>query len=343
MYFSALKSFRRMLALVALPLLACLFGLPLWAQGPDFNREVLPILSNHCFACHGPDAEARQADLRLDEIPALLASGGETIIAGKSDQSELIRRLLTSDEDELMPPPEHKRPLSPQQIATLRSWIDAGARTAPHWAFVAPVRPAVPQVSQPDWVRNPIDAFVLKRLEKEGLAPSPAADRETLLRRLSLDLIGLPPTPAELEAFLGDSSPDAYQRQVERLLANPHYGERMALPWLEAARYADSNGFQQDGDTHQYSWRDWVVKAINANMPFDQFTIEQLAGDLLPEPSHEQQIASGFNRCHLLNGEGGAIAEEQRNVIVFDRVDVTATNWLGLTMACAQYHDHKYD
>lgn len=343
MFFSALKSLRRPLALVALPLLASLIGLPLLAQGPDFNREVLPILSNHCFACHGPDAQTREADLRLDEIPALLAAGGETIIPGKSDESELIRRLLSSDEDELMPPPEHKRPLSPQQIATLRSWIDAGARTAPHWAFVAPIRPDVPQVSQPDWVRNPIDSFVLKRLEQEGLGPSPPADRATLLRRLSLDLIGLPPTPAELEAFLSDSSPEAYERQVDRLMANPHYGERMALPWLEAARYADSNGFQQDGDTHQYVWRDWVVNALNANMPFDQFTIEQLAGDLLPEPSHEQQVATGFNRCHLLNGEGGAIAEEQRNVIVFDRVDVTATNWLGLTMACAQCHDHKYD
>lgn len=332
-----------MLAVTMLALLASFFVRPLPAQGPDFNREVLPILSNHCFACHGPDAQTREADLRLDEIPALLAAGGQTIVPGKSDESELIRRLSASEEDELMPPPEHKRPLSPQQITTLRRWIDAGARTAPHWAFAAPVRPVVPEVSRPAWVRNPIDAFVLKRLEQEGLAPSPAADRGTLLRRLSLDLIGLPPTPAELEAFLNDPAQDAYERQVERLLANQHYGERMALPWLEAARYADSNGFQQDGDTHQYVWRDWVVNALNNNMPFDQFTIEQLAGDLLPQPTHEQQIATGFNRCHLLNGEGGAIPEEQRNVIVFDRVDVTATNWLGLTMACAQCHDHKYD
>ena len=343
MFLLTSKPLRLTLALATLPWLGSLLALPALAQGPDFNREVLPILSNHCFACHGPDAQTREADLRLDEIPALLATGGETIIPGKSDESELVRRLLSGVQDELMPPPEHKRPLSTQQIATLRSWIDAGAHTAPHWAFVAPMRPAVPQVSRPDWVRNPIDAFVLNRLEQEGLVPSPAADRATLLRRLSLDLIGLPPSPAELEAFLNDPAPDAYARQVDRLMANPHYGERMALPWLEAARYADSNGFQQDGDTHQYVWRDWVVKALNANMPFDQFTIEQLAGDLLPEPSHEQQVATGFNRCHLLNGEGGAIAEEQRNVIVFDRVDVTATNWLGLTMACTQCHDHKYD
>ena len=343
MFLLTSKPFRLTFALAALPWLGSLLALPALAQGPDFNREVLPILSNHCFACHGPDAQTREADLRLDEIPALLAAGGETIIPGKSDESELVRRLLSSDQDELMPPPEHKRPLSTQQIATLRSWIDAGARTAPHWAFVAPMRPAVPQVSRPDWVHNPIDAFVLNRLEQEGLAPSPPADRATLLRRLSLDLIGLPPSPAELEAFLSDPAPNAYERQVDRLMANPHYGERMALPWLEAARYADSNGFQQDGDTHQYVWRDWVVNAINANMPFDQFTIDQLAGDLLPEPSHEQQVATGFNRCHLLNGEGGAIAEEQRNVIMFDRVDVTATNWLGLTMACTQCHDHKYD
>lgn len=333
----------RVLVLALALLLASNHWAGLSAQGPDYNREVLPILSNHCFACHGPDAQTRAADLRLDDIPALLGEGGETIVAGKSEASELVRRLLTDDADELMPPPEHKRPLSVEQIATLRSWIDAGAKTAPHWAFVPPVRPPVPEVVHSEWVRNPIDAFVLHRLQQESLSPSPPADRATLLRRLSLDLIGLPPTPAELAAFLEDQAPDAYERQVERLLSSPHYGERMALPWLEAARYADSNGFQQDGDTHQYVWRDWVVNALNANLPFDQFTIDQLAGDLLPEPTHEQQLATGFNRCHLLNGEGGAIAEEQRNVIVFDRVDVTATNWLGLTLACAQCHDHKYD
>ncbi len=212
-----------------------------------------------------------------------------------------------------------------------------------HWAYVAPVRPPLPPVKNTVWPRNPVDRFILARLEKEKLAPSPEADKITLLRRVTLDLTGLPPTPRETDAFLADYSPDAYEKVVDRLLADPHYGERMALPWLDAARYADSNGFQQDGDTYQYVWRDWVVRAFNANMPFDQFTIEQLAGDLLPNATDEQKIATAFNRCHLLNGEGGAIAEEQRNVILFDRVDVTATTWLGATLACAQCHDHKYD
>src|SRR6185503_13936408 len=212
-----------------------------------------------------------------------------------------------------------------------------------HWAYVKPKPPATPEVARKDWPHNPIDAFVLARLEREQLAPSPEAAKTTLLRRVSLDLIGLTPTPEEVDAFVADKSPDAYEKVVDRLLASPHYGEQMALPWLDAARYADSNGFQQDGDTHQWVWRDWVVRALNTNMPFEQFTIEQLAGDLLPNATTEQKIATGFNRCHMLNGEGGAIAEEQRNVVVFDRVDVTATTWLGLTMACAQCHDHKYD
>ena len=194
-----------------------------------------------------------------------------------------------------------------------------------------------------DWVRNPIDRFVLAKLEAEGLAPSPEADRATLIKRLSIDLVGLPPTPEEVDAFVADSDPQAYDKLVDRLLASPHYGERMALGWLDAARYADSNGFQQDGDTWQWIWRDWVVRAMNQDLPFDQFTIWQLAGDLLPEATIDQKIASGFNRNHLLNGEGGAIAEEQRFVNLFDRVDTTATTWLGLTMACAQCHDHKFD
>ena len=212
-----------------------------------------------------------------------------------------------------------------------------------HWAYVAPVRPALPAVQNTAWSRNAIDRFVLARLEKAKIAPSLQADKITLLRRVTLDLTGLPPTPAETDAFLSDTSPNAYEKAVDRLLADPHYGERMALPWLDTARYADSNGFQQDGDTYQYVWRDWVVRAFNANMPFDRFTVEQLAGDLLSNATDEQKIATAFNRCHLLNGEGGAIAEEQRNVILFDRVDVTATTWLGATLACAQCHDHKYD
>jgi hypothetical protein len=241
------------------------------------------------------------------------------------------------------------KPLSDEDTGKIRRWINQGAKAASaggpkkHWAFVTPVRPTVPTVKNKAWVRTPLDAFVLDRMEKEGLKPSPEADKVTLIRRLSLDLVGLPPTPGEVDAFIADKSPQAYEKVVDRLLANPHYGERMALPWFDAARYADSNGFQQDGDTFQYVWRDWVVKAMNANMPFDRFTREQLAGDLLPEPTQDQLVATAFNRNHMLNGEGGAIPEEQRNVILFDRVDATSTTWLGLTMACARCHDHKYD
>ncbi len=245
-------------------------------------------------------------------------------------------------------------PLSDKDTAIIRTWIDQGcidssAGNHAHWAYVKPIRPAVPKVGNPSWVRNPIDAFVMNRFEKEGLKPSPEADRTTLIRRVTLDLTGLPPTPQEVDAFVADRSPDAYDRLVDRLFASPHYGEKMALPWLDAARYADSNGFQQDGDTYQYVWRDWVVAAMNANMPFDQFTIQQLAGDLLPttnlsaQACRDQIVATGFNRNHMLNGEGGAIPEEQRNVALFDRVDTTSTTWLGLTMTCARCHDHKYD
>jgi hypothetical protein len=307
----------------------------------DFNREVRPILSENCFYCHGQDPNKREGDLRLDVREAAIKEGA--FVPGKSAESELVKRLFTDDRDDVMPPPKSNRHVSPEQKALLKRWIDEGANYSPHWSYVAPVRLPEPAVKNPALARNPIDRFVLEKLDAEGMAPSPEASRPTLMRRLSLDLTGLPPKPEEVDAFVADASPDAYEKLVERLLASPHYGERMALPWLDAARYADSNGFQQDGDTHQYFWRDWVVNALNADMPFDRFSIEQLAGDLLPEPTEEQLIATGFNRNHLLNGEGGAIPEEQRNVILFDRMDTTATNWLGLTMACAQCHDHKYD
>ncbi len=311
------------------------------AEPLRYSRDIRPILAEHCFACHGPDRAARKARLRLDVRDVAVAR--EALVPGKPDDSKLVARIFSTDPDECMPPPKAKKPLTAQQKDVLRRWVAAGAAYESHWAFVPPVRPQLPAVRDRAWVRNPIDAFVLARLERHGLAPSPEADRTTLLRRLTLDLTGLPPSPREVDAFLADRSPDAYETVVARLLDSPRYGERMALPWLDAARYADSNGFQQDGDNYQYVWRDWVVRALNANLPFDQFTIEQLAGDLLPEPTLDQQLATGFNRCHLLNGEGGAIEEEQRNVIVFDRVDVTATTWLGLTLACAQCHDHKYD
>jgi hypothetical protein len=307
----------------------------------DFNRDIRPILSENCFYCHGQDAAKRQADLRLDERSAAVDAGA--IAPGEPGASSLLERIHSSDPDVLMPPPDSNRRLSDSQKALLERWIAAGAAYDMHWAFVPPSRPPLPMVEDDGWVRTPVDRFVLAVLEDAGLEPSPEADRATLIRRLSLDLLGLPPTPAEIDAFAVDEDPQAYEKLVDRLLASPHYGERMALPWLDAARYADSNGFQQDGDTWQWIWRDWVVASLNADMPFDRFSIEQLAGDLLPDATNEQRIASGFNRNHLLNGEGGAIPEEQRFVNLFDRVDTTSTTWLGLTMACAQCHDHKYD
>ncbi len=313
------------------------------AESPalDFNRDIRPILAENCFYCHGQDANKRQADLRLDIRDAAIESGA--IVPNEPRASELVTRINATNPKELMPPPKSNRRLTPEQKQRLERWIAEGAHYAPHWAFVAPRRPAEPAVKNTRWARNPIDRFVLAKLEAEGLSPSPEADRPTLIKRLSIDLIGLPPTPAEVDAFVADTDPKAYENLVDRLLASPHYGERMALPWLDAARYADSNGFQQDGDTWQWIWRDWLVKALNDDMPFDQFTIRLLAGDLLPSATAEDKIASGFNRNHLLNGEGGAIPEEQRWVNLFDRVDTTSTTWLGLTMACAQCHDHKFD
>ena len=328
-------------AVFAVPLLLIAATGNAQAQVIDFNRDIRQILSENCFYCHGQDSNKRQADLRLDQHDAAVKAGA--ITPGDVAKSSLIKRILSDDPEQTMPPPKSNRRLSAEQKKTLERWIADGANYQTHWAFVAPTRPAEPAIQRADWVRNPIDRFVLARLEIEKLAPSPEADRATLIRRLSIDLIGLPPTLQEVDAFLADRDEKAYEKLVDRLLASRHYGERMSLPWLDAARYADSNGFQQDGDTWQWLWRDWMVKALNDDLPFDQFTIWQLAGDLLPNATTDQKIASGFNRNHLLNGEGGAIAEEQRFVILFDRIDTTATTWLGLTMACAQCHDHKYD
>ncbi len=310
-------------------------------QPLEFNRDIRPILSENCFYCHGQDGQKREADLRLDDRQAAIDSGA--IVPGDPGASTILERIHSTDPDVLMPPPDSNRRLSEEQKKLLDRWIKEGADYEQHWAFTPPKRPAAPEVKQSDWVRNDVDRFVLAKIEAAGLAPSPEADRATLIRRLHADLVGLPPTPEEVDAFVANPDPQAYEKLVDRLLASPHYGERMALPWLDAARYADSNGFQQDGDTWQWIWRDWVVKALNADTPFDRFSIEQLAGDLLPGATIEQKIASGFNRNHLLNGEGGAIPEEQRFNTLFDRVDTTSTTWLGLTMACAQCHDHKYD
>ncbi len=307
----------------------------------DFNRDIRPILAENCFYCHGQDSNKRQADLRLDMRELAIQAGA--LSPGKVSESSLVARIHATDFDELMPPPKSNRKLSSTQKTLLEKWIQQGAPYSNHWAFTAPIRPNLPSLQRADWVRTPVDRFVLAKLESEGLKPSPEADKATQIRRLYIDLIGLPPTPQQVDAFVLNNDPLAYEQLVNELLNNMHYGERMALGWLDAARYADSNGFQQDGDTWQWIWRDWVVKAFNDNLPFDQFTIWQLAGDLLPNATTDQKIASGFNRNHLLNGEGGAIAEEQRFVVLFDRIDTTATTWLGLTMACAQCHDHKYD
>ncbi len=310
-------------------------------QPLEFNRDIRPILSENCFYCHGPDPDKRKADLRLDQRKSAFDAG-----AIDPSGSLNIDRIHSDDSDLLMPPPDSNRHLSQRDKKILTRWIQEGATYQAHWAFVAPVQNNPPVSDTPslqNWPNNPIDNFILAGLENVGLPPSPEADRETLIRRLYVDLIGLPPTQEEVDEFLANPSPAAYEQLVDSLLASQHYGERMATAWLDAARFADSNGFQQDGDTWQWIWRDWVIDALNSDMPFDQFSIEQLAGDLLPNATQQQRIATAFNRNHLLNGEGGAIAEEQRFNNLFDRVDTTSTTWLGLTMACAQCHDHKYD
>lgn len=310
-----------------------------------FNRDVLPILADKCFHCHGPDSARRKGNLRLDREDDVLRKrdGHAAIVPSKPGDSELIRRINSKDADEKMPPKGSGRELTPTQIDTLNRWIAEGAQWEKHWAFVAPTRPELPAVNDTNWSRTPIDRFILARLEREKLKPSSEADRATLIRRLSFDLNGLPPTPQEIDAFVRDTSPDAVEKLVDRLLSSPRYGERMAWRWLEAARYADTNGYQTDAERFMWRWRDWVIEAYNRNLPFDQFTIEQLAGDLLPSPTLDQRIATGFNRNHRGNGEGGIIPEEYAVEYVADRVETTSTVWLGLTIACTRCHDHKYD
>ena len=305
----------------------------------EFNRDVRPILSHTCFQCHGPDKAKRKAKLHFDSEDGARA----VIVAGDPGESEIIRRITATDADKRMPPPATGHSLSAQQIKALTQWIAEGAKWQKHWSFIPPVRGALPAVKNAAWPRNPIDRFVLARLEKEGLTPSPEADRITLLRRVSLDLTGLPPTLAEVDAFLADTAPDAYEKFVDRLLRSPRYGEHFARHWLDAARYADTNGYQTDGERTMWRWRDWVIDALNANMRFDRFTIEQIAGDMLPGATMAQRIATGFNRNHRGNSEGGIIPEEYAVEYVVDRVDTTATVWLGLSAGCAKCHSHKYD
>jgi mono/diheme cytochrome c family protein len=311
----------------------------------DFDREVRPILADNCFACHGPDAGQRKAKLRLDTPEGALGPrpGGPVIVPGQPDNSQLIQHITSDDPETRMPPPKTGKRLSAAQVEILRRWINEGAKWSIHWSFRTPQRPLLTNVRDSSWVRNPIDRFILARLEKEGLPPSPEADRVTLLRRLTLDLTGLPPTPAEVDAFCADQHPQAYEKVVERLLASPRYGERMALEWLDAARFADTHGYHIDSGRDMTRWRDWVIDAFNRNKPFDEFTVEQLAGDLLPGATVEQKIASGFHRNHMINFEGGAIPQEYHTAYIVDRVNTTGTVWLGLSVACAQCHDHKYD
>jgi hypothetical protein len=319
------------------------WALVAWGAEPkvDFARDIQPILSGHCVACHGFDSKTRKARLRLDVRDTAVAR--KAIVPGNPAASKLIERIEAVDESERMPPPEARKPLSDRQKRLLRAWIEQGAPYARHWAFLAP-RPVVPpQVMAATIAGNPIDAFILDRLRREGMRRAPEADRATLLRRLTLDLTGLPPTLAEIDAFLADRAPDAYEKVVGRLLASPRYGERMAQAWLDAARYADTNGFNNDEDRTQWPWRDWVIDAFNANMPYDRFIVEQLAGDLLPRATLSQKVATAFHRNQVHNTEGGIIAEEYRIEYVADRVHTTATVFLGLSLQCARCHDHKYD
>ncbi|MDQ3624237.1 MAG: DUF1553 domain-containing protein, partial [Verrucomicrobiota bacterium] len=311
----------------------------------DFGREVLPILSDACFACHGPDEKARKADLRLDtKEGAFRTQDGITVIKpGDLELSELVLRITSHDKDEVMPPPKAPRTLKAEEIALLKRWVAEGAGWGKHWAFEPMQTPAPPETGRAEWARNEIDRFVLARLEQEKLAPSPEAGKERLIRRVTLDLTGLAPTPAETDAFLADSSSGAFATLLDRLLASPRFGERMASEWLDLARYADTHGYQMDRPRAMWAWRDWVIKAFNENMPYERFVTWQLAGDLLPGATKEQRLATAFNRLHNQNEEGGIVEEEYRVAYVVDRVNTFGTAFLGLTMECTRCHDHKFD
>lgn len=311
------------------------------ADNLQFNRDIRPILSANCFHCHGPDSNHREADLRLDEQSGIAESFGKGLA-----ESEAWSRIISNDPDEKMPPADSHLELKPEQITILKKWIESGAEWEGHWSFITPERPAVPETSKRTWVRNAIDAFILRRLDERGLSPREPAQLERVLRRVTFDLTGLPPTLEEIDAFLADSKTDsdaAYERVVDRLLASEHFGERMALMWMDAARYGDSSVFHADGPRDMWPWRDWVIKAYNDNKPFDEFTVEQLAGDLIPESTIEQKIATGFNRNNATTDEGGVIAEEFRIEYAVDRVKTTSMVWMGLSLECAQCHNHKYD
>jgi Protein of unknown function (DUF1553)/Protein of unknown function (DUF1549)/Planctomycete cytochrome C/Concanavalin A-like lectin/glucanases superfamily len=323
---------------------ACVALLTATAQAGDaigYNHDIRPILAENCFACHGPDSASRKADLRLDRREAAIESGA--FQPGKPEESELVKRINSTDPDTMMPPAGAHKTLSPEQKKMLTDWIAAGAEYQPHWSFIAPVRPAVPEVQDKAWPRSPIDNFILARLESLGLKPAPEADRRTLARRASLDLVGLPPEPADVEAFVNDPSPEAYEHYVDRLLAMPQWGEHRGRYWLDSARYADTHGIHFDNYREGWAYRDWVINALNRNLSFDQFTIEQLAGDLLQGRTLDQLVASGFNRCNMTTNEGGVIPEEYLVLYTRDRTETVSQVWLGMTTGCAVCHDHKFD
>ncbi len=332
-------------SLVLSSLCLCASVVPSSAQGAEkkigYNHDVRPILAENCFACHGADSAARKADLRLDRRDDAIKS--EAIVPGDVEKSSLIERILSDNKSHLMPPPKTKKKLTDAQKEILKRWIAEGAEYEPHWSFIPPKRPILPAVKNAAWVRNPIDQFILADLEKRGLQPAPEADRRTLARRLSLDLTGLPPEPADVEAFVNDKRPDAYERYVDKMLASSHWGEHRARYWLDAARYADTHGIHFDNYREMWSYRDWVINAFNRNLPFSQFTLSQLAGDLLPNRTLDQLVASGFNRCNITSNEGGLIPEEYLVLYTRDRTETTARVFLGLTANCAVCHDHKFD
>jgi hypothetical protein len=347
---ASMKRLVRLLLVPAAAVLLAAAGERAFADKPPeptadvrFNRDVRPILSNHCFKCHGPDLKKGGLDLQnRDAALRKLKSGSPAFVPGKADESQLIDRVSAGADDPRHMPPKGEA-LKPDQIAKLKAWIDQGANYEEHWAYVKPLRHPLPVVKDKDWPRNGIDHFVLARLEAEGLAPSPEADRPTLIRRASLDLTGLPPSLEDVERFVNDRSPDAYEKMVDRLLVSPHYGEHQARYWLDEARYADTNGYEKDERRTIWPYRDWVINAFNRDLPFDQFTIEQIAGDLLPNATTEQKVATGFHRNTMVNTEGGTDDEEFRVAAVVDRVNTTMEVWMGTTSACTQCHNHKYD
>ena len=328
----------------------CMSPLHLTAQDSpssvEFSRDILPLLSENCYQCHGPDDATREAGLRLDQRDGILAeadSGAAAVIPGSAVKSELVRRIISDDPDLKMPPPESGKKLTAADIERLKQWVNTGAKWSVHWAYEKPKSQELPTLTGTWKHSNPIDLFIQKSLKQSDLSPSQQASKETLIRRATLDLTGLPPTIEEIDQFLSDDSPEAYERVLDRVMESPAYAEHMTRIWLDSARYADTHGLHLDNERSIWPYRDWVIDAFQNNMPFDQFTVEQIAGDLLPEPTLQQRIATGFNRCNVTTSEGGSIDDEYYVRYAVDRVETTSTVWLGLTSGCAACHDHKFD